>query len=207
MLKEREFSILSSFLSMLTSTNLFYLFSHRFFRYSSRKYIFPQNRRSYPAILEGYRRFPNFRYSPLSPLLSSCCKQTSFSGSNSVSPFIDLLSLGEQLKRAKESLNIHSMMDLLSQQVCLTMDIYQLVLSRQNPAFVFVRFQYILHVLLLSLSFGTHPSSLSSLRIFSQDTVTRYAHQTGHHVVRRFGWDCHGLPIEFEIDKELGIKV
>lgn len=24
---------------------------------------------------------------------------------------------------------------------------------------------------------------------------------TGHHCERRFGWDCHGLPIEFEIDK------
>lgn len=23
---------------------------------------------------------------------------------------------------------------------------------------------------------------------------------------RRFGWDCHGLPIEHEIDKKLGIK-
>lgn len=23
---------------------------------------------------------------------------------------------------------------------------------------------------------------------------------------RRFGWDCHGLPVEFEIDKDLGIK-
>ncbi|EGG17942.1 isoleucyl-tRNA synthetase [Cavenderia fasciculata] len=39
-----------------------------------------------------------------------------------------------------------------------------------------------------------------------KDTVTRYAHQTGHHVERRFGWDCHGLPIEFEIDKELGVR-
>lgn len=39
-----------------------------------------------------------------------------------------------------------------------------------------------------------------------KDTVTRYAYQTGHHVPRRFGWDCHGLPIEFEIEKELGIK-
>ncbi|KAF6137163.1 hypothetical protein GIB67_030927 [Kingdonia uniflora] len=28
----------------------------------------------------------------------------------------------------------------------------------------------------------------------------------GHHVTRRFGWDCHGLPIEFEIDKKLRIK-
>jgi isoleucyl-tRNA synthetase len=28
-----------------------------------------------------------------------------------------------------------------------------------------------------------------------KDTVTRYAHQTGHYVTRRFGWDCHGLPV------------
>lgn len=39
-----------------------------------------------------------------------------------------------------------------------------------------------------------------------KDTVTRFAYQTGHHVPRRFGWDCHGLPIEFEIEKQLGIK-
>eukprot|EP00758_Cryptobia_borreli_P002427 Tbor_TRINITY_DN3022_c0_g1::TRINITY_DN3022_c0_g1_i1::g.17437::m.17437/K01870/IARS, ileS; isoleucyl-tRNA synthetase len=39
-----------------------------------------------------------------------------------------------------------------------------------------------------------------------KDIVCRFAHQTGHHVERRFGWDCHGLPIEFEIEKELGIK-
>ena len=31
--------------------------------------------------------------------------------------------------------------------------------------------------------------------------MCRYAHQTGHYVPRRFGWDCHGLPIEHEIDK------
>ena len=39
-----------------------------------------------------------------------------------------------------------------------------------------------------------------------KDTVTRYAHQTGHYVERRFGWDCHGLPVEYEIDKKLGIQ-
>ncbi|GBP07755.1 Isoleucine--tRNA ligase, cytoplasmic [Eumeta japonica] len=39
-----------------------------------------------------------------------------------------------------------------------------------------------------------------------KDIVTRYAHQQGYHVERRFGWDCHGLPVEFEIDKLLGIK-
>ncbi|KAF5283434.1 hypothetical protein FQA39_LY04810 [Lamprigera yunnana] len=39
-----------------------------------------------------------------------------------------------------------------------------------------------------------------------KDVVTRYAHQQGYHVERRFGWDCHGLPVEFEIDKTLNIK-
>lgn len=31
--------------------------------------------------------------------------------------------------------------------------------------------------------------------------VTRYATMKGHYVSRRFGWDCHGLPVEYEIDK------
>ena len=39
-----------------------------------------------------------------------------------------------------------------------------------------------------------------------KDIVTRYAHQSGFHVERRFGWDTHGLPVEYEIDKTLGIK-
>lgn len=38
-----------------------------------------------------------------------------------------------------------------------------------------------------------------------KDTVTRYAHQTNHYVSRRAGWDCHGLPVEYEIDKKLKI--
>lgn len=39
-----------------------------------------------------------------------------------------------------------------------------------------------------------------------KDVITRWAHQSGFHVERRFGWDCHGLPVEYEIDKLLGIK-
>ncbi|KAF0989605.1 hypothetical protein HZS_4999 [Henneguya salminicola] len=39
-----------------------------------------------------------------------------------------------------------------------------------------------------------------------KDIVTRYAYQTGHNVTRRFGWDCHGLPVEHEIDKIYNIK-
>uniref|UniRef100_A0A158Q609 Isoleucine--tRNA ligase, cytoplasmic n=1 Tax=Dracunculus medinensis TaxID=318479 RepID=A0A158Q609_DRAME len=39
-----------------------------------------------------------------------------------------------------------------------------------------------------------------------KDVVTRWAYQNGHYVERRFGWDTHGLPVEFEVDKLLGIK-
>ncbi|VVB01356.1 unnamed protein product [Arabis nemorensis] len=39
-----------------------------------------------------------------------------------------------------------------------------------------------------------------------KDIVTRYQSMTGHHVTRRFGWDCHGLPVENEIDRKLDIK-
>ncbi|KAL8153616.1 hypothetical protein V2J09_011376 [Rumex salicifolius] len=39
-----------------------------------------------------------------------------------------------------------------------------------------------------------------------KDVVTRYQSMTGHHVTRRFGWDCHGVPVEHEIDTKLGIK-
>jgi isoleucyl-tRNA synthetase len=28
-----------------------------------------------------------------------------------------------------------------------------------------------------------------------KDVVTRWAHMSGFHVERRFGWDCHGLPV------------
>lgn len=38
-----------------------------------------------------------------------------------------------------------------------------------------------------------------------KDVVPRYWTMKGRHVSRRFGWDCHGLPIEHEIDKKLGV--
>ena len=38
-----------------------------------------------------------------------------------------------------------------------------------------------------------------------KDVVTRYAVMSGRRVVRRAGWDCHGLPVEYEIDQKLGI--
>ena len=39
-----------------------------------------------------------------------------------------------------------------------------------------------------------------------KDVVTRYWTQRGRYCVRRFGWDCHGLPIECLINKKLNIN-
>ncbi|MFQ5600884.1 MAG: isoleucine--tRNA ligase [Candidatus Krumholzibacteriia bacterium] len=36
-----------------------------------------------------------------------------------------------------------------------------------------------------------------------KDIVPRYRTMRGSYVERRFGWDCHGLPVEFEMEKEL----
>ena len=39
-----------------------------------------------------------------------------------------------------------------------------------------------------------------------KDAVPRYQAMKGKRVIRRFGWDCHGLPVENEVEKTLGIK-
>lgn len=39
-----------------------------------------------------------------------------------------------------------------------------------------------------------------------KDIIPRYKTQTGYYVDRVWGFDCHGLPIEYEIEKQLGIK-
>ena len=39
-----------------------------------------------------------------------------------------------------------------------------------------------------------------------KDVVPRYWTMRGYRVERRFGWDTHGLPIEMEVEKELGIS-
>ena len=39
-----------------------------------------------------------------------------------------------------------------------------------------------------------------------KDIIPRYFTMKGRYVQRRWGWDCHGLPIEHEIDKQLGLS-
>jgi len=48
--------------------------------------------------------------------------------------------------------------------------------------------------------YGHIPSSLL------KDAVPRFWTMNGHHVARRWGWDCHGLPVENLIEKELKLE-
>jgi isoleucyl-tRNA synthetase len=43
------------------------------------------------------------------------------------------------------------------------------------------------------------------LTSYMKDVVPRYFTMRGYHVPRRWGWDCHGLPVEYEAEKELGL--
>lgn len=39
-----------------------------------------------------------------------------------------------------------------------------------------------------------------------KDAVTRYWNMKGYYVPRTNGWDCHGLPVEYEVEKELNLS-
>jgi isoleucyl-tRNA synthetase len=49
---------------------------------------------------------------------------------------------------------------------------------------------------------GTHHVEA---RVF-KDVFPRYRTMKGYHVPRRAGWDCHGLPVELAVEKELGFS-
>ena len=40
-----------------------------------------------------------------------------------------------------------------------------------------------------------------------KDVVPRYWTMRGYYVERKWGWDCHGLPIENIVEKEMGSKM
>ncbi len=42
-------------------------------------------------------------------------------------------------------------------------------------------------------------------RVF-KDIYLRYRTMRGYYVPRKAGWDCHGLPVELEVEKELGLN-
>ena len=47
---------------------------------------------------------------------------------------------------------------------------------------------------------GTHHVEARAFK----DLFPRFKTMRGYHVPRRAGWDCHGLPVELAVEKELG---
>jgi isoleucyl-tRNA synthetase len=45
-----------------------------------------------------------------------------------------------------------------------------------------------------------------SLASSIKDSMLRYKTMRGYYVPRRNGWDCHGLPVEYAIEKEFGVS-
>lgn len=43
------------------------------------------------------------------------------------------------------------------------------------------------------------------MRVF-KDLYCRFKHMQGYTVPRKGGWDCHGLPVEVQVEKKLGLK-
>lgn len=50
------------------------------------------------------------------------------------------------------------------------------------------------------------PTIAHTITRVMKDLVCRYKTLTGHYVSRKAGWDTHGLPVELEVEKELGIS-
>jgi len=53
--------------------------------------------------------------------------------------------------------------------------------------------------------FAGEPGSHHVLSRVFKDIYPRYRTMRGHRVPRKAGWDCHGLPVELEVERELGI--
>ena len=39
-----------------------------------------------------------------------------------------------------------------------------------------------------------------------KDLILRYETMNGHYILRKAGWDTHGLPVEIEVEKKLGLE-
>src|SRR3990167_5686407 len=39
-----------------------------------------------------------------------------------------------------------------------------------------------------------------------KDSMLRYKTMRGYYVPRRNGWDCHGLPVEYDVEKQFGVS-
>ena len=51
-----------------------------------------------------------------------------------------------------------------------------------------------------------HPGLHHMVAKFLKDTICKYKTMQGYKVLRKVGWDTHGLPVELQVEKELGFN-
>ena len=51
-----------------------------------------------------------------------------------------------------------------------------------------------------------HPGLHHMMAKFLKDSICKYKTMQGYKVLRKVGWDTHGLPVEIEVEKELGFN-
>ncbi|MEG1288074.1 MAG: isoleucine--tRNA ligase [Bacilli bacterium] len=51
-----------------------------------------------------------------------------------------------------------------------------------------------------------HPGLHHMVAKFLKDTICKYKTMQGYKVLRKVGWDTHGLPVELEVEKQLGFN-
>lgn len=51
-----------------------------------------------------------------------------------------------------------------------------------------------------------HPGLHHMVAKFLKDTICKYKTMQGYKVLRKVGWDTHGLPVELQVEKELGFS-
>lgn len=85
-----------------------------------------------------------------------------------------------------------------------TLLLQELSVEKRCPKFLLsvLKSKHFFLLLLIRFTFYDGPPFATGLPHYGhilagtiKDIVTRYAHQSGFHVDRRFGWDCHGLPV------------
>ncbi len=101
---------------------------------------------------------------------------------------------GEENKKSETALREEKILEFWKKN-----DIFQKSLEKKSPKGEFVFYD--------GPPFATgRPHYGHILPGTIKDVIPRYKTMQGYHVRRQWGWDCHGLPLENLVEKELGLK-
>jgi len=78
-------------------------------------------------------------------------------------------------------------------------DIFRKSINQRDPSNTFTFYDG-------PITANNKPHYGHALTMIIKDVIPRYKTMKGYHVDRSLGWDCQGIPVEYEVEKELGFK-